>query len=300
MINDIADRPSAYPLLNTRHDNARTLITVLAIMAFLASLSLVFALSSQRLKTNWQAELGKSATLQIMIDNPDMRTLKIDLAMTILNTEFPNAKIKTIQTDEANALLKPWLGNVKLPQDLPIPTLITIDFEDPNTLNAEDLKSKLSAEGIISEVDDHSRWSDQINQTGRGLLASATALLVLIFLACAAVSAFATQAALSAQRDVIRVLIQVGTSDNFITKLFIRQAGERGLISGFIGVLFGTIISIIVNLRRNSETAFIPDLTMNWADAIWLIFLALSIGFICAAAAGITSFRLLRQEHRRS
>lgn len=131
-------------------------------------------------------------------------------------------------------------------------------------------------------------------------MGSALALLTLIFLACAAVSAFATQAALSAQRNVIRVLIQVGATDNFVTKLFIGQAGKRGLISGFIGILFAAIISLIVYLNRNSETSLFPDLTMNWTDTFWLILLAFCIGLICAVAAGITSLRLLRQEHRRS
>ena len=54
--------PEVYPLLNTRQDNARTLITVLAIMAFIASLALVFALSANRLKTDWQSDLSRSAT----------------------------------------------------------------------------------------------------------------------------------------------------------------------------------------------------------------------------------------------
>ena len=83
MTDNIADIPSAYPLLNTRHDNARTLITVLTIMAFLASLALVFTLSAQRLKTQWQDELGSSATLQIMIENPEIRNLKTDSTMAL-------------------------------------------------------------------------------------------------------------------------------------------------------------------------------------------------------------------------
>lgn len=299
-MDNISDIPSAYPLLNSRQDNARTLITVLAVMAFLASLALVFALSAQRLKSNWQDELGRSATVQLMIDDAEMKDLKVDGAMSLLKTEFPNAAISAVDAGDAKALLKPWLGSVDLPDDLPIPALLTLEFDALNTVSPERLKSKLSAEGIIAEIDDHSRWSNQISKTGRGLLASALAVLALIFLACAAVSAFATQAALSAQRDVIRVLVQVGAADNFITKLFISQAGKRGLISGCIGVICGGIISFIANLRRNDETALLPDLTMNWTDIIWLVLLALGIGIICAVSAGLTSTRLLRQEHRRS
>ncbi len=299
-MDNIADIPSAYPLLNSRQDNARTLISVLVIMAFLASLSLVFALSAKRLKNNWQDELGKSATVQLMIDNSEMKDLKIDTAIALLKEEYPKASVSVIEDGTAKALLKPWLGSVDLPDDLPIPTLISLEFESSNIVSLDHLKSKLSDEGIIAEIDDHSRWSDQISQTGRGLLASALAILALIFLACAAVSAFATQAALSAQRDVIRVLVQVGAADNFITKLFIGQAGKRGLISGCIGVILGGIISFIAHLKQKGETALLPELTMNWTDVIWLILLALLIGLICAVSAGITASRLLRQEHRRS
>ena len=292
--------PEVYPLLNTRQDNARTLITVLAIMAFIASLALVFALSANRLKTDWQSDLSRSATIQVMLENSEVRDLKIKSALSILETQLPAASIKELSSDDAKALLRPWLGSVDLPDDLPIPALISVEFPSAADLNIEALQSQLLAEGLIVDIDDHSRWSAQIKRTGRGLLASALAMLGLVFFACAAVSAFATQAALSAQKDVIRVLLQVGASDKFVTKLFIKQAGKRGLISGFIGVILGTIAALIARIRRNADTALLPDLTFDFTDIFWLLLLALSLGVICASAAGFTSFRLLRQEHRRA
>ena len=292
--------PEVYPLLNTRQDNARTLITVLAIMAFIASLALVFALSANRLKTDWQSDLSRSATIQVMLENSEVRDLKIKSALSILETQLPAASIKELSSDDAKALLRPWLGSVDLPDDLPIPALISVEFPSAADLNIEALQSQLLAEGLIVDIDDHSRWSAQIKRTGRGLLASALAMLGLVFFACAAVSAFATQAALSAQKDVIRVLLQVGASDKFVTKLFIKQAGKRGLISGFIGVILGTIAALIARIRRNADTALLPDLTFDFTDIFWLLLLALSLGVICALAAGFTSFRLLRQEHRRA
>ena len=292
--------PEVYPLLNTRQDNARTLITVLAIMAFIASLALVFALSANRLKTDWHSDLSRSATIQVMLENSEVRDLKIKSALSILETQLPAASIKELSSDDAKALLRPWLGSVDLPDDLPIPALISVEFPSAADLNIEALQSQLLAEGLIVDIDDHSRWSAQIKRTGRGLLASALAMLGLVFFACAAVSAFATQAALSAQKDVIRVLLQVGASDKFVTKLFIKQAGKRGLISGFIGVILGTIAALIARIRRNADTALLPDLTFDFTDIFWLLLLALSLGVICSLAAGFTSFRLLRQEHRRA
>ena len=101
--------PEVYPLLNARQDNARTLITVLAIMAFIASLALVFALSANRLKTDWQSDLSRSATIQVMLENSEVRDLKIKSALSILETQLPAASIKELSSDDAKALLRPGL-----------------------------------------------------------------------------------------------------------------------------------------------------------------------------------------------
>ena len=76
-----ADIPNSFPLLDTRHDNARTLMSVLTIMAFLASFALIFALSAKRLQTNWQSELDHTATLQLMTENPELRDIKMASAI---------------------------------------------------------------------------------------------------------------------------------------------------------------------------------------------------------------------------
>jgi len=291
---------SPQPLLSAQSDNARSLIIVLSIMAFLATLALLFSLSADRLRKNWQGELGRSATVQIMVDSPELREAKIETALNTLKAALPKSSITPLSQAQSQALLKPWLGNISLPDDLPLPALISLELESGETVSPARLSAMLGEEGLIAEVDDHSRWSDQIGRSGRGLKAAALTLLALIFGAGIAVSGFATQAALSAQRDVIRVLVQVGAEDNFISKLFIRQAGMRGLKGGIIGVVLGAITAIFLSLRRSAETALLPDLGLHWSDGIFLILLIIGFVLICALAAGMTSYRLLRKERRRA
>jgi len=300
-MNDIAPHnTSSQPLLSTQADNARSLVIVLAIMAFLATLALLFSLSADRLRKNWQGELGRSATVQIMVDSPELRETKIETALSVLKTTLPEAAISPIGQAQSQALLKPWLGNLDLPEDLPLPALISLDLAKGNTLSVDRITAALGEEGLIAEIDDHSRWSDQIGRSGRSLKAVAIGLLALIFGAGIAISGFATQAALSAQHDVIRVLVQVGAEDKFISKLFIRQAGIRGLKGGLIGVVLGTITALFLSLRRSPETALLPDLGLHWSDGIFLIGLIIGFVLICALAAGVTSYRLLRKERRRA
>lgn len=300
-MNDIAPHnTTSEPLLSSQSDNARSLVIVLAIMAFLATLALLFSLSADRLRKNWQGELGRSATVQIMVESAELRETQIQAALKTLRPALPDADVSLVSEETSNALLKPWLGNIDLPADIPLPVLISISANNGNALSPDRLISLLNEEGIIAEVDDHSRWSDQIGRSGRGLRAAALALLALIFTAGIAVSGFATQAALSAQRDVIRVLVQVGAEDGFISKLFIRQAGMRGLKGGLIGVVLGAITALFLSLRRSLETALLPDLGLHWTDGIYLIGLIIGFVLICAFAAGVTSYRLLHKERRRA
>lgn len=299
-MNDTPHNVSSQPLLSPQSDNTRSLIIVLAIMAFLAALALLFSLSADRLRKNWQGDLRRTATVQIMLDNSELREAKLETAINVLKTALPEAAIAPLNQAESQALLKPWLGNLDLPEDLPLPALISVELKNGETISPERLTAALSDEGLIAEVDDHSRWSDQIGRSGRGLKASALGLLALIFGAGIAVSSYATQAALSAQRDVIRVLVQVGAEDKFISKLFIRQAGIRGLKGGIIGTALGTITALFLSLRRSEETALLPDLGLHWTDSIFLICLIIGFGLTCALAAGVTSHRLLRKERRRT
>lgn len=291
---------SPQPLLSAQSDTARSLIIVLSIMAFLATLALLFSLSADRLRKNWQGELGQSATVQIMVDSPELREAKVETALRTLKKSLPEASITPLSQAQSQTLLKPWLGNIELPEDLPLPALISLELKNGKILSPERLTAMLGEEGIIAEVDDHSRWSDQIGRSGRGLQAAAIGLLALIFGAGIAVSGFATQAALSAQRDVIRVLVQVGAEDKFISNLFIRQAGVRGLKGGIIGAVLGAIAALFLSLRLSPETALLPELGLHWTDGFFLLLLIISFMLICALAAGFTAYRILRKERRRA
>ncbi len=287
------------PLLNQKQDNARALIMVLAVMAFLATLALLFALSTERLKQSWQSQLQQTATVQLMLDTEATRESKIEIALSALSQALPDASLSQIGEAESQALVKPWLGDVSLPDDLPLPTLISIQLDNGNTLDIPALQALLISEGIIAEIDDHSRWSHQLGRTGKSIKTVASAILILILLAAISVSTFATQAALSAQHDVIRVLVQVGANDNFIARLFVAQSGRRGFYSGLIGALAGLLMVLLFFLSRQDQSTLLPDLSLAWTDGLWLLLFILCFTMFCAVATGLTAMHRLRIERRR-
>ena len=294
-----AHTPPVQPLLNPRQDNGRALVMVLSVIAFLAALSLLFTLSAERLKRSWQSQLTQSATVQLMIETDAARDSKIDSALSILRTKLPQAQIVQIEKQQSDALLKPWLGNVALPEDLPLPVLISIDLYKDQSLDIKALEGALRTDGIIAKLDDHSRWSNQLSRTGQSVKAIAIAVLTLILLAAIAITTFATQASLAAQRDVLRVLVQVGAQDNFIARLFVSQAAQRGFYGALIGAFFALLVAIFFILRRRGADALLPDLSLAWVDGFWLLVFIAGFTLFCALAAYVTATRILRLERRR-
>ena len=291
--------PPVQPLLNPRQDNGRALVMVLSVIAFLAALSLLFTLSAERLKRSWQSQLTQSATVQLMIETDAARDSKIESALSILRAKLPEAQIVQIEKQQSDALLKPWLGNVALPENLPLPVLISIDLYKDQSLDKKALEGALRADGIIAQLDDHSRWSNQLSRTGQSVKAIAMAVLTLILLAAIAITTFATQASLASQRDVLRVLVQVGAQDSFIARLFVSQAAQRGFYGALIGAFCALLVAIFFMLRRRAEDALLPDLSLAWGDGFWLLVFVAGFTLFCALAAYVTATHILQLERRR-
>ena len=85
------------------------------------------------------------------------------------------------------------------------------------------LTSDLKAEGVIIEIDDHTRWSEQVKRSATALKVGSSALLILIFSIAMFITNYATKSALLAQKKIINILLQVGAKNIFITKLFINK-----------------------------------------------------------------------------
>lgn len=291
--------PALQPLLPSRNENSRALQFILAIMAFLAALALLYMLSALRLSETWRQDLQSSATVQLILDGEDMRETKIDAALDVLRPALPDAKVTAIEPSESRRLLEPWLGNLDLPDDLPLPALISIELEKGGALNAAQITNTLTEAGLIAEVDDHSRWSDKIGKSRQRLKFVAFTILSIIFAAGIAVSGFAAQAALSAQATIIKVLVQVGATDSYIARLFVGEAGWRGLKGAIIGALLATLTAILISWRWSADdVSLLADLNPHLSDGLWLIGLTFLFALACAIAAGLAVFRQLGRQRR--
>ena len=288
--------PTEAPLLPNKLRNVRALWVVLIIMALLAGCALLFARGSMRLSGDWQSQLSDSLTIQVMLDKTEAWEAQTSLARETLTDTFPNADINIVPQAEARALLQPWLGNATLPDSLPVPGLINVKGPD---LNSQSAQNALNAAGLETNIDDNSRYADQLGQTARRFVSIGFGTLILMLIAGLSVNIFATRAGMITQKDIIRVLVQVGASDKFIARLFIGQAFRRGTIGAAIGLALAALLWLLLSLLGDWGGLGWTNLRASTIDILWLIGLGILFAAICAAAAGMTATRQLNFERKR-
>ncbi len=288
--------PRQAALLPVKLRNTRALWLVLIIIALLASLSLLFARGAMRLSSDWQTQLSDTISVQIILENASDWDAQTNAARTALLDAVPGADIEIVSQSEAKTLLQPWLGNTALPEDLAIPALLQVSGLE---LSTDKIKTTLDQLGLRTNIDDNSRYADALSVTTRKLLFVSLSVLTLILLAGVCVNIFATRAAMTAQKEIIRVLVQVGASDRFISNLFIRQAALRGCLGAFLGIAIAGALWLFLSIFDDwfglAWTGFSPALL----DIFWLVVLGIIFTIICAFAAGLTAWRQLGYERDR-
>ncbi len=288
--------PPEAPLLPGKLRNVRALWVVLIIMALLAGFALLFARGSLRLSGEWQTQLSDTLTVQVMLDDASVWEQQTKLARDTLGPVFPGADIEIISEAEARALIKPWLGNAALPENLPVPGLLNLTGQN---LNVKTAQAALDAAGLSANIDDNSRYADQLRGTARRLVFIGLSTLFLILLAGLSVNIFATRAGMTAQKEIIRVLVQVGASDKFIAKLFIGQAFRRGAIGAAIGLALAALMWLCLSILGDWGGFGWPNFGAGAVDILWLLGLGAVFAVICALAAGVTATRQLAFERKR-
>lgn len=288
--------PQEAPLLPTRLRNARALWVVLIIMALLAGCALLFARGSMRLSGDWQSQLSNTLTVQVILESAEAWTEQTDIARHALTEALPGVDVDVLPQSEARELLQPWLGNAALPDNLPVPALISLTGED---MSLAYVKSTLDAAGISANIDDNTRYANQLRGTAKRLVGIGFGTLLLILLAGLSVNIFATRAAMTSQKDIIRVLVQVGASDKFIARLFIGQAFRRGAIGALLGLGIAALLWLVLSVTSDWGGLGWAAVSSGVVDVFWLIGLGALFALICAAAAGMTSVRQLAFERKR-
>jgi len=229
------------PLVPPSSIAGRALVTVIAIMTFLASLTAGAAFLVADASKVWSDQVSRGATVQIRPAPGRDLDAEAAKAADVLRNVPGVASVRVFTKAESERLLEPWLGSGLDLSELPVPRLVLIERSPGAPLDFAALR-KLMAEKVPSaSLDDHRFWLERLVAMAGTVVALALMIFILVLVAMAMAVAFATRGAMDGNRQIIEVLHFVGARDSYIAQQFQRHflmlGGKGGLLGGGAAML---------------------------------------------------------------
>ena len=233
-------RPTG-PIVPSSNIQGNALMVVIAIMAFLACLTLGAVSMVRSTAASWESQIAREITIQIKPDDDlDMEKTLVkarDIAMTFVGT-----KTGQIVDEAATArLLEPWLGSGLDLKELPVPRIVIITIDESHPPDFDAMRALLKDSIPQASLDDHRTWVDRLVSMAHTTVMIGTGILLLVFTAMVLTVVFATRGALSGNRHIVEVLHFVGAEGSFVAKEF----QKHFLMISFKGSAVGSALAAL-------------------------------------------------------
>ena len=247
-------RPMA-PILPPSNIQGNALIVVIAIMAFLACLTLGAVSMVRATASTWQSQISREITIQIKPEDGLDMNAALNKARNLALT-FVGTREGTIMDEAATArLLEPWLGAGLDLSELPVPRLVIITIDESNPPDFEAMRSMLKAEIPQAFLDDHRTWVDRLVSMAHTTVMIGLGVLILVFTAMVLTVVFATRGALSGNRHIVEVLHFVGAESSFVAREFQKHFLKISLKGSGAGSALAAAVFLVAGFWQSRSLA---------------------------------------------
>ena len=234
----------ANPILPATSVSSRALTLVVAIMTFLACLTLGSVILVNRTAATWQTQIAREATIQIRPAEGFDMDAALEKARALAET-FDGITSASIVDRAATArLLEPWLGSGLDLDSLPVPRLVVVTIDPNSPPDFEAISASVARDIPNASFDSHRNWVDRLITMARTTALFGTAIFILVLAATVLTVVFATRGAMAGAGHVIEVLHFVGAKQGFIS----RQFRHRFFLIGLWGAMAGGALASILFL----------------------------------------------------
>ncbi|MGB7287816.1 MAG: ABC transporter permease [Salaquimonas sp.] len=272
----------------------QALLTVIAIMAFLACLTLGGVFLVRETAQGWQNDISREVTVQIRpYENIDLEKSIGEATQLLLS--YSGVEKVTLLDDAATArLLEPFLGSGLQLEELPIPALLTVTVDQEETLDYRAMAERLSSEVPGASLDDHRSWVDRLTTMARTTVLAGVVIFILVMTATVLTVVFATRGAMAGNKDVVDVLHFVGADRTFIAREFEHHFLRLGLIGSLSGGLGAIFVFLGLSfwsstMRATPEADQMTALFGSFSIGSWGLLGILLVAICVAVLTGLTS-----------
>ncbi len=297
----LAPRGGEKPLLAAGSIAGRSLVIVVAIMTFLASMTAGTVELVASASTSWRSDIAREATIQVR-PRPG-RDVEQDAARAAqLARATPGiAEVRLYGKRESEKLLEPWLGAGLDIGELPVPRLIELRLDGRPDFAL--LRRQLAEQVPGASLDDHRLWVQRLGAMASAMVVVGLVIMLLVLVATALAIAFATRGAMAGNRQIIEVLDLVGASDSFIAREFQKHFLRLGLRGGAVGAgaamlafwLAGFAASRMADTPGGDQVeALFGTFALGLRGYVAVVAIALVVAATTAVVSRVTVFRNLR------
>ncbi len=290
------------PLVPAESIAGRALVTVIAIMTFLAALAAGSGVLVGEASRGWMDSVSREMTIQVKpVTGRDIEA-DVRRAEEIARAAPGVVTTRIFNKAQSAHLLEPWLGAGLDLGELPIPRLIVLEL-GPGRFDPAALRRTLAERAPNALLDDHRLWMERLAAMARALVGLVTLIFALVLVAMALAVTFATRGAMAGNREILDVLHFVGAEDRFIAREFQRHFLWLGLRGGFIGggcamaafSLSGMISGWFSNSAESDQlAAMFGGFGLGVAGYLAILVIAIGVGLLTAGISRNIVFRHLR------
>lgn len=268
------------PLIPADTIAGRALVTVIAIMTFLAAISAGAGVLVNDASRGWMDLVSREMTIQVKPRAGRDMEADVAAAANAARALAGVSGVRVFSKGDSEKLLEPWLGTGLDLGELPIPRLIVFERDPKRAIDVAALRDELAKKAPTASLDDHTLWMERLASMARTLVFIVVVIFMLVLTAMGLAVAFATRGAMAGTSEIVNVLHFVGAEDSFIAAQFKQHFLRLGLRGGAIG---GGAAMLVFGLSATLAAwrAHTPD-----GDQIEALFGTFSLGLFGYAVIG--------------
>jgi cell division transport system permease protein len=277
-----------------------SLIAVLAIMTFLAGVTVGAVEIVRAAASEWHADVAREVTIQVRpIEGRDIEA-ELAKAVEIARGTRGVADARAYSREEAARLLEPWLGSGIELKELPIPRLIVVRLADDAEPDFAALRRALAARVAGASLDDHRGWARRLAAISDVVVTIGFGVLALVLVATLLSVSFATRGAVAANRAVVEVLHLVGARESFIAGAFQRHFLLVGLYGAALGAGAAALLFLVIGAAPDllaalpGGEALVGRYVLDAPGYAWVAGVGLLMALVAVVASRRTVQRTLR------
>jgi cell division transport system permease protein len=227
-------QPSA-AIVPTQSIAGRALFGVIAVMSFLAALTLGAVVLVRTTAGDWQSQVARELTIQIRPVEGRNTDTEVNRAALIARASQGVGHVRPYSREESYKLIEPWLGAGLALQELPVPRLIVVTLAPGERPDLERMRKALKDQVAGATLDDHRGFVERMRAMTRAAAMVGFGILALMLFATVLLVIFATRGAMATNRGIVEVLHFVGAKNRFIAGQFQRHFLLLGLKGAALG-----------------------------------------------------------------